>query len=225
MPLEPLRSIKREAHPRRLGRPCQADAKALPNQILASARTLFLEQGFAATSVQHIAEHAGVTKRTLYVKVGDKEALFRAVVDDVLKDWRVSVSTNRSAGPLSKRLECVGQQLLRVVLSPDYVRLSRVLTSEVYRFPALVQMLVEQIEQGPIPQLARLLMEARGASGTPTREDEIAARLLYDMLVGPPLRVALTGRRPAFEITHADWVHHAVTMFLHGFQTEAPGTP
>jgi TetR/AcrR family transcriptional repressor of mexJK operon len=206
-----------DARPRRAGRPSRAVAEALPEQILARARALFLEHGFAATSVQQIAAQAGATKRTLYVKVGDKEALFRAVIDDVLKDWRHTVDEAAHAGPLQVRLEAIGQQLLAVVLSPDMVRLNRVLTSEAYRFPSLIQMLVRQIEQGPIPQLARLLMAERGGHGLPALEDEIAARLFYDMVSGAPLRVALTGRQKFFEMPDADWVRHAVAVFLRGW--------
>src|ERR1700709_1355315 len=99
------------ARPRRTGRPSRAEAEVLPERILASARLLFLEQGFAATSVQHIAAHAGATKRTLYVKIGDKEALFRAVIDEVLADWRHSVAAAPPSGPLQGRLETVGRQL------------------------------------------------------------------------------------------------------------------
>lgn len=207
------------AAPRRAGRPSRAEAEVLPERVLASARALFLEQGFAATSVQHIAAHAGVTKRTLYVKVGDKEALFRAVINEVLAGWRHSVAAAPTSGPLQARLEIVGRQLLAAVLAPDMVQLNRVLTSEAYRFPSLVQMLVQQIEQGPIPQLACLLMEARGGRGMPARDDEIAARLLYDMVTGAPLRVALTGRRPVFEMTDDEWVAQAVRIFRLGWKT------
>ncbi len=190
----------------------------MPDRILASARALFLENGFAATSVQQIAEHAGATKRTLYVKVGDKEALFRAVIDEVFRDWRHTVDAAGASGSLQIRLEKVGLQLLLALLAPDMVRLNRVLLSEAYRFPSLVETLVQQIELGPIPQLARLLMEARGADGTPALADEISARLLYDMISGAPWRMALTGRRPKFEMSHADWVRQAVGIFLNGWQ-------
>jgi AcrR family transcriptional regulator len=197
-------------------------AEAMPDRILASARALFLEHGFAATSVQQIAAHAGATKRTLYVKVGDKEALFRTVIDEVFSDWRHTVSAAGANGSLQARLEKVGLQLLQALLVPDMVRLNRVLLSEAYRFPSLVETLVQQIELGPIPQLARLLMEERGAEGTPTLPDEIAARLLYDMISGAPWRMALTGRRPKFVMSNADWVRHAIRMFLDGWQA-TPG--
>ena len=205
------------ALPRR-GRPPKQAAEGLRDQIMASARELFLRQGFAATSVQQIAEHAGATKRTLYVKIGDKESLFRAVIDDVLQDWRHTVDGAASSGSLQTRLEQIGLQLLSAVLAPDMLRLNRVLLSEVYRFPALTEALMHQIDHGPMPQLARLLMQERGGRHTPAREDEVAARLFYDMISGAPLRVALTGRRPAFEMPHADWVHYAVQVFLQGWE-------
>ncbi len=196
----------------------------LPARILASARELFLERGYAATSVQQIAERAGATKRTLYLKIGDKEALFRTVVGNMLQDWRHAVDAAESPGSLQDRLEHLGLHLLSVLLAPDMVRLNRVMLSEAYRFPSLVQMLGEQVERGPIPQLARLLMEARGRSGTPARDDEIAARLLYEMVCGPPLRVALTGRRPLFEMSLPDWVRQAVDVFLRGWQATSQST-
>ena len=168
--------------------------------------------------MQQIAERVGATKRTLYVKVGDKEALFRAVIGDLLQDWRHTVDPASSDASLRLRLEQLGRDLLSVMLAPDMVRLNRVLLSEAYRSPSLVQMLTEQIEHGPIPQLVRLLAEVRGGTGTPSRADEVAARLFYDMVTAAPLRVALTGRQPSFEMSHAEWVREAVRVFLGGWQ-------
>jgi AcrR family transcriptional regulator len=196
----------------------------LPELILASARELFLDQGFANTSLQQIAARAGVTKRTLYVKVGDKEALFGAVVADMLRDWRESVVVAGGTGTLRSRLEQIGHQLLSVLLAPDMVRLHRVLSAEIYRFPALIQLMMQQSEDGPIPQLARLLMAERGASGVPSRHDMVAARLLHEMISSTPLRMAVFGRGPSIQITREEWVQEAVDMFLRGWP-QATATP
>ncbi len=192
--------------PRRGGRPSRDAAAELPLRILACARELFLDQGFVATSLQQIAERAGATKRTLYVKVGDKEALFRAVVEDVLHDWRQSANISGVEGDLRVRLEHIGLQLLTATLSPDILRLNR------------VQLVVEQIQQGPLPRMAHLLMEARGEVGTPCQDDQIAARFLYEMVVGAPLRVALTGRQASIDMSFQEWVHRAVAVFLMGWR-------
>jgi AcrR family transcriptional regulator len=50
-------------------------------RILREARTLFTAQGFAAVSMQQIADAAGVNKATLYHHFRDKEDLFLAVME------------------------------------------------------------------------------------------------------------------------------------------------
>ncbi len=50
-------------------------------RILAAALAEFAEQGFAGARVDAIAERAGINKRMLYVYVGNKEALWLAVLE------------------------------------------------------------------------------------------------------------------------------------------------
>lgn len=50
-------------------------------EILRTARQLFAEHGFAGTSVQRIAEEAGVAVQTIYASVGSKSALTLALND------------------------------------------------------------------------------------------------------------------------------------------------
>src|SRR5262245_11441501 len=52
--------------------------------VLESARALFLRDGYAGTTMEALAAAAGLTKRTLYNNYGDKEALFRLIIADVL---------------------------------------------------------------------------------------------------------------------------------------------
>ncbi|HQN26099.1 MAG TPA: helix-turn-helix domain-containing protein [Syntrophales bacterium] len=42
-------------------------------KILAAARDVFSERGFAGTTVDEIARRAGVNKATLYYQIGDKQ--------------------------------------------------------------------------------------------------------------------------------------------------------
>lgn len=51
--------------------------------MLAAARELFAERGFAATGREQIAERAGVTRGALYHHFGNKEQLFRSVVEEL----------------------------------------------------------------------------------------------------------------------------------------------
>ena len=49
--------------------------------MLEAARQLFIAQGYGATTVEQIAQHAGVSKPTVFSAVGNKQQLLRAVRD------------------------------------------------------------------------------------------------------------------------------------------------
>jgi AcrR family transcriptional regulator len=52
--------------------------------VVDAARTLFLGKGYAGTTMEEIAELAGLTKRTVYNNYADKHALFTQIVADVI---------------------------------------------------------------------------------------------------------------------------------------------
>lgn len=54
---------------------------ARPGELLAAALDLFVERGYAATRLDDVAARAGVTKGTLYLYFENKEALFKAVIE------------------------------------------------------------------------------------------------------------------------------------------------
>jgi len=74
------RSAVRAYHsPRR-----EEQSRATRAAILDSARALFTERGYAATTVAAIAERAGVVPDTVYASVGRKPALFRQLVESAV---------------------------------------------------------------------------------------------------------------------------------------------
>jgi AcrR family transcriptional regulator len=69
---------------RRTGRAAQgAETRA---GLLAAARELFGEQGYAATSLDDVAARAGVTKGALYHHFGGKAELFQSVFEQVKRE-------------------------------------------------------------------------------------------------------------------------------------------
>jgi AcrR family transcriptional regulator len=59
----------------------QKAALATRQSILGAARQLFLEKGYAATTMSAIAQAAGIALDTVYATVGKKPALFRLLVE------------------------------------------------------------------------------------------------------------------------------------------------
>jgi AcrR family transcriptional regulator len=72
---------------RRPGRPIVHEGEPeTRGHILAKARRLFMQRGYASVSVGEVAEAVGVTKPTLYYHFGDKEGLYAEVLRDLMRE-------------------------------------------------------------------------------------------------------------------------------------------
>jgi AcrR family transcriptional regulator len=78
-------------------RPLRADAARNRTRVLDAARTAFAEVGLDV-GVEEIARRAGVGKGTLYRRFPTKEALVRAIFEDILEEVeRLSAEIEREA--------------------------------------------------------------------------------------------------------------------------------
>ncbi|MCK6503913.1 TetR/AcrR family transcriptional regulator [Myxococcota bacterium] len=66
-------------------------------RILTEATRLFGAQGVAGTSIQQVAQAAGITRPTLVYHFGSKEGLREAVLDALMAHWRAEVPRLLSA--------------------------------------------------------------------------------------------------------------------------------
>lgn len=69
----------------------------MKDKIKETAARLFADKGYTSTSMREIAEAVGVTKAALYYHYPNKEAIFRAVVEDNFRNHlqrEISVTEN-----------------------------------------------------------------------------------------------------------------------------------
>jgi len=69
-----------------MGRPSKKLARATQEDIIESARAQFLAHGFAGASISEIAKKAKVSKSLLYHHFKDKEDIWKAVKDQIIKE-------------------------------------------------------------------------------------------------------------------------------------------
>lgn len=212
----PRRKTLAEEAPRSAGRPTRHAALALSELILDAAQELFLAQGFEQTSLQQIAVAVGATKRTLYVKVGDKADLFAAVVHRLLDRRHEKLNQRRSNGSIKARLTQFGVETLSIALDPDVLRLNRVLVAEAPRFPALANLMEEQMTQGGIGRLTELLRDEVARQRIFVDDPHMSAQLFVAMLIGIPQRAVLYGQEQWTLERISVWVRAAVDLFLQG---------
>jgi TetR/AcrR family transcriptional repressor of mexJK operon len=124
----PPRLPEGAAPARSVGRPKDAGKRAA---ILQAAKDLFVARGYEATSMEAVAEAAGVSKLTLYSHFGDKLRLFREAVRAVAEGYlphEVFVARGRSG--LRRHLERVAQAFIALVTSPESIAANRMLAAD-----------------------------------------------------------------------------------------------
>lgn len=115
----------------------KADLMAQKRALLVGAALrAFLENGYAASSVNRIAQDAGVSIKTLYRHFESKDDLFTAVMvaacereEGEMPEW--------FSEPPERALPLAGADYLRHVLSEQQMALYRVVVRDALRFPEL----------------------------------------------------------------------------------------
>ena len=110
-------------------------------RIIAVAMQMFLDQGFARTSMSQVAAKVGGSKTTLWSYFPDKNALFMAVADDLIERYFAPVERYlATANELRADLLHIGRTLLDAAMSAEISGLMRIATAEARRFDALADM-------------------------------------------------------------------------------------
>ena len=126
-------SLKGFAH----GDPRNERIAAKRATIVDAARTLFLSDGYGATTLEAVAAEAGVSKMTLYRHFGSKEALFEALVHMLADGMGGLDGSSPTGGSAEERLRAFGLAFSRTLMRPDALAFYRMIIAEAERFPDL----------------------------------------------------------------------------------------
>jgi TetR/AcrR family transcriptional regulator, mexJK operon transcriptional repressor len=201
------------------GRPSRQQSAQLADRILDVAEKLFLGHGFGATSIEAVATHAGISKRTFYHRFPGKEALFEAVVRRLIERWLPPLDATLLSSPdLADGLRRTAEQMLRIALTPDALALHRLVIHEAERFPGLARIMYELGAANGIERIASHL-EPRIRSGELRAIDaRFAAEQFIFSVVTAPQRRALGLGVPLSSAEVSAHASNAVTLFLEGMR-------
>jgi AcrR family transcriptional regulator len=163
------------------------------NLLIEAALAAFLRDGYAGSSVNRIAEDAGVSIKTLYRHFDNKEALFAAVIQTACK---ANDGTEQPAWlnlPPEDGLTEAGRVHLAFVLSAEQLALYRVVTREAQRFPDLGKRYQSQVVGDRLAQLTRYFDHWPAPLRARIRDPLRAARTFAALLQADLLENALLG--------------------------------
>ena len=185
-----------------------ADRRA---RALAAAVDLLLKQGFDNTSMDAVAERAGISKTTLYAHFEDKVGLFRAAFGELATalDFHLD-QTVLGCSTADEKLTAVATELLHETTSPSFQAFLRTIVSESTRRPELAPVRDAHGVPHAVDVIAGILRQDAGERGYALGDPMAQATLFLRMAAACMQLDALcdTQFRPDDDLIsrHARWV-------------------
>lgn len=175
--------------------PSSVDPGILRRKAFVQAATkAFFSRGYAGTTMSSIASEVGGSKTTLWTYFPSKEALFAAVVDEIVDQYGNALSIEL---PLDEDVFAVlhrfAHVLMTMLLSEPILALQRLVIGEARRFPHLAELFYER---GPRRGKQRLAayFEASMKAGALTQGDPmLAVRQFVGLCQSGVYQMALLG--------------------------------
>lgn len=208
---------------------CGPRGMARRQAILTAARRLFVEKGFEKTTLSDIIAVAGGSRATLYEHFGDKEGLFRAIMEEDnamilsgLAPAQADAQTNERVTP-EAGLTAFALHLVKALLNEETTATVRILIAEGDRVPDIAEAFFRIGPENAIGRLADYLKRLSDSGDLSIDDPAVAAQAFLGMVTGNLLvrRLILPQSAPA--IPDLDrYVRQAVRLFLNGACARRP---
>jgi AcrR family transcriptional regulator len=163
-------------------------------KFIEAAERLFLERGFAGTSVNEVVRVAGGSLATLYAEFGTKEALFEAVLSRrAAAIFEGNWQDPAHIADVRAELRALATRMQARILSPDGLAIYRLAVSEAPRFPSLRKAFVKTGLGGFLNHLAGYFEQLAGARRIVIADPLLAAEHFLTLAQGQQLFIASCG--------------------------------
>jgi len=200
------------------GRPTREEAARRDARLLDVATKLFMERGFDCTSIDAVAETAGISKPTVYARYRDKRDLFTAVLRATIQRWLAPLSAAAEAARVNPRsvettLHDLSRHLMAHSRIHEVVMLRRILAAQAAQFPELAKLAHEEGWLRGVRAVAILLQQFADRGQIKVDDPAIAADLFLSLVLGNTDKHHGIATRPKIQEQRRE---AAVKLFLNG---------
>ncbi|WP_103666798.1 TetR/AcrR family transcriptional regulator [Pseudanabaena sp. BC1403] len=193
--------------------PSQPNRPEKTAAILDGAMQIFLEQGYAGTTMDKVASAAGVSKPTVYNHFQDKEALFNALMEKLVieKEWAKCPLDlqNFSSEPTNIVLKRIANEVLdNCNSSSEQITFVRLVIGESGRFPELSRSFVANMDKS----ILGALTEYFASLNVPT--PDVAARMFMGTIVYFLMTNEMMGGKDIVPIERDYLVDNLINMII-----------
>ncbi len=154
------------------GRPTKAQMQQITNSVLDTARDFFSTRGFSGASMDEIAVHAGITKRTIYRRYPSKHALLEAVVEREIRRFHEWLAGADTGGTSIEKLKNTAFRLFEYGMNEENTKFANFLAAEGSYSKELREKLIEweNVSLAPIISLIQDAQKEKYLAEIETRE-------------------------------------------------------
>ena len=190
--------------------------------ILDAAQVLFLRLGYEGSSMDAIAQEAGVSKLTLYSHFDDKETLFCAAIEAKCESQLTQLFVSSSAAAPHDVRQClltIAYSFQALIDSPESLAIHRLMISHALSSPELSQLFYQATAVRVLSKMEHLLTRIHAAEQLVIASPKRAAGHFFSLLKGTRNLQLLVGY-PAVHATAEtqQQIEEVVDLFIKAYQ-------
>lgn len=191
--------------------------EARPSEILDAALDLFAEKGYTATTLDQVAQAAGISKGTLYLYYDNKEELFRSMVRELVVPHveqfeRQALGFDGSSAEL---LRSMAHGWWETVDNSPLAGMPKLMIAEAGNFPELAKYYVDTVIVRARNLVARILQRGIERNELKRCDTEMTARILLSSLVFSAIWKSSLGPHDS-QYSVSDYIDQHIDMALNG---------
>jgi AcrR family transcriptional regulator len=210
-------AIKRKSTPAS-ERPTMRDEQRVHRcqRFVEVAEQLFLERGFAGTSVNEVVRLAGGSLATLYAEFGTKEELFEAVMSRRITNlFSAALGTGSRARSIDAELLQLAKRFQDHMLTEHALAIYRLAVHEGPKFPSVRKAVLTNGLAEFLARLAAYFTELKRLGRLEIDSPQRAAEDFLTLVQGQLRTIAACGDVATISAKQrSDHIKHAVTAFL-----------
>lgn len=193
---------------------------AKERRLLDAALSVFSRLGYSGTSMDAVADAAGLSKPTLYHYFDNKETLFKAMMRSRRDDMLLAFDQPTSDAMI-RQLHSFAAGYAQTVMRPDMLSLARLIIGEAQRFPEIGKAYQASGPDRVLDGMIAYLTSLKTAGRLNFESAEMAAQDLWGLILSGPRTRAL--HDPDWQPKPSELeqnVNNGLRVFLKAYSTD-----
>lgn len=199
-------------------------AEARPDELLDAALTLFVDQGYAHTSVAQIARAAGISKGAVYLYFPSKQAILEGLVKRAVSPVadRALARASFPQGDFAAALRSVLDAIVGALNDPQIFAIPKIVIREAVVAPEIAEMYRNAVLDRVLPVAVALLRQGIDSGQLRPVDPELTVRTIMGPIVLHLMLAEIFGIRPERGLALDRLAANHLDILLHGLFARQP---